>query len=170
MHATFFLIGSSVEKYPLLVKKVEAAGHCIGNHSYHHLNFWNLSCEQLMNNEILRTQELIFNLTGRKPRFYRPPYGYILDSCQTSLQSRNYVISEWDVDPRDWDIEHNSTKSIEEFTMKFAKDKSIVLLHCGSGDRSKTVKALSHIITYFRSENYQFVRLDELLNTNAYFP
>ena len=170
VHATFFLIGAAVEKYPLVVKKIESGGHCIGNHSYHHLNFWNLSCDQLMKNELLRTQDLIFNLTGRKPRFYRPPYGYLLDSCEMNLRSKDYIISRWDIDPRDWDIKNNSARSIESYIRNAAEDNCIILLHCGNGDRSKTVKALKRIIHYYKGKNYHFVRLDELLGTHAYFP
>jgi peptidoglycan/xylan/chitin deacetylase (PgdA/CDA1 family) len=170
VHATFFLIGSAIEKYPSTVKKIEADGHCIGNHSYHHLNFWNLSCEQLLQEEILRTQEMIFNLTGRKTRIYRPPYGYILDSCKSMLESRDYVVVRWDIDPVDWDVDHNSVKNIEDFIKISAGDHCSILMHCGNGDRSNTVKALPHVIHDLERENYRFVRLDELLKTNAYFP
>jgi peptidoglycan-N-acetylglucosamine deacetylase len=170
VHATFFLIGTAVEKYPLIVKKIDDGGHLLGNHSYHHLNFWNLSCDQLLQNEILRTEDLIFNLTGKRPRFYRPPFGYILDSCESTLRSGNYIISRWDVDPRDWDVKRSSVKSIENYIKEHSGDNCVVLLHCGNGDRSMTVSVLSRIIRYYKGENYKFVRLDELMNTNGYLP
>jgi peptidoglycan-N-acetylglucosamine deacetylase len=170
VHATFYLIGSEVEKYPSLVKMIDAGGHCIGNHSYHHLNFWNLSCDQLFQNEILHTQDLIYGLTGKKPRFYRPPYGYLLDSCASRLSALDYIVNRWDIDPRDWDITNNSVKGIEEYVYKAAADNCVILMHCGNGDRSKTVQALPGIINYLKGENYRFVTIDELMGTRPYFP
>lgn len=41
--ATFFLLGKEVEKYPDIVKDIQAEGHLIGTHSYEHVNLNNLN-------------------------------------------------------------------------------------------------------------------------------
>src|ERR1700712_3882585 len=43
--ATFFCIGDNVRKHPDVFRKVIAAGHTIGNHTFNHLKGWNVSTE-----------------------------------------------------------------------------------------------------------------------------
>ena len=38
--ATFFCIGSNVEKHPEILKSIIDEGHTIGNHTYNHLKGW----------------------------------------------------------------------------------------------------------------------------------
>ena len=38
--ATFFCVGNNVEKYPTVFNSIQAEGHSLGNHSFHHLNGW----------------------------------------------------------------------------------------------------------------------------------
>ena len=37
VHATFFMVGDNVRKHPDLYRKVVAAGHRIGNHTFNHM-------------------------------------------------------------------------------------------------------------------------------------
>ncbi|MDP4282685.1 MAG: polysaccharide deacetylase family protein [Bacteroidota bacterium] len=162
VHATFFMIGSFAEHNGKIVRKIHRQGHCIGNHSYHHLNFWNVSGNDLVNNEIGRTASIIHQFTGVTPRLYRPPYGDIQDSLRTYLELRGYKVVLWTIDPKDWDL-HNTPEEIVRTVVDQAKDSSIVLLHCGNGDRSHTVTALPEIIKGLRNMDFEFVRLDDLL-------
>lgn len=75
--ATFFLVGSFTERNGKVVERIHKEGHCIGNHSYHHLDFWNLNSNDLLEKEIKPTSELICRLTGIQPCLYRPPFGYM---------------------------------------------------------------------------------------------
>ena len=72
--ATFFLLGAECEKYPEIVKKIHADGHLIGVHSYEHVNLSNLTDQAAME-QVDKTDQIIFGLTGEHAQYIRPPYG-----------------------------------------------------------------------------------------------
>src|ERR1041384_3568501 len=41
--ATFFCVGDNAEKHPGIYQQVIAEGHSIGNHTFHHVDGWNIS-------------------------------------------------------------------------------------------------------------------------------
>jgi peptidoglycan-N-acetylglucosamine deacetylase len=72
--ATFFLLGSRAEAEPELVRRIAAAGHLIGNHSWSHPNLALASGDRVLQ-ELMRTSALIEDLIGAPVRFFRPPFG-----------------------------------------------------------------------------------------------
>ena len=166
--ATFFLIGSAVESYGTVAERIHKEGHCIGNHSYHHLDFWNLKSNDLLYKEIEPTSELICRLTGIQPRLYRPPYGYMYGDFAEYLKEKGFYLVLWDIDPRDYEP-GKTAEEITERVVSQAKDKSIILLHCGNGDRSPTVRALPGIIVRLKKMHYHFIRIDEMLKVQESF-
>jgi peptidoglycan-N-acetylglucosamine deacetylase len=161
--ATFFLIGSFIDRNGSVVERIHKEGHCIGNHGYHHLDYWNLTSTDVLGKEIEPTSELICRLTGIQPCLYRPPYGYLYGDCQEFLEAQGFYIIHWDIDPRDYEPD-STLQKITDLVVNEAKDKSIVLMHCGNGDRSHTVKALPKIIRRLKKMHYRFIRIDEMLN------
>jgi peptidoglycan-N-acetylglucosamine deacetylase len=161
--ATFFLVGSFVEPNRNVVERIHREGHCIGNHSYHHLDFWNLKSNELLEKEIEPTSELICRFTGILPCLYRPPFGFMYCDFDEYLKAKGFYIIHWDIDPRDYESD-NTVQKITDKVVNEAKDKSIILMHCGNGDRSNTVKALPGIIVRLKKMHYRFTRVDEMLN------
>ena len=74
VRATFFLIGGELEKHADEGKKIVAAGHEIGNHSYSHVRMI-LVTPSFVKEEIEKTDELIRSIGYQKPTHLRPPYG-----------------------------------------------------------------------------------------------
>ena len=97
VRTTFFMTGAWVQTYPEDVKKIQAAGHDLGNHSENHKNMSTLSkneCEQ----EIMTAHKRIQELTGTNMNLFRPPYGdYDNDVIQTATACGYYSI-QWSVD------------------------------------------------------------------------
>lgn len=166
--ATFFLIGSFVERNGNVVERIHKEGHCIGNHAYHHLDFWNLKSKDLLEKEIEPTSELICRFTGIQPCLYRPPFGFMYGDFDEYLKAKGFYIILWDIDPRDYESDR-TVQEIKDRVVNGAKDKSIILMHCGNGDRSKTVKALPRIIARLKKMHYRFIRIDEMLNVPESF-
>lgn len=92
----FFLLGAECEKYPEIVKKIHADGHLIGVHSYEHVNLSNLTDQAAME-QVDKTDQIIFGLTGEHAQYIRPPYGCwkcnldyetkMIESCGTLIRS-----------------------------------------------------------------------------------
>ena len=97
--ATFFLIGKEVKEYPDIVKRMYEEGHLIGNHTYEHVNLCEVDAKQVKW-QVEQTNDLIYEVTGERPVYIRPPYG-----CWNKQMGEATGMLEilWSVDPRDWE-------------------------------------------------------------------
>ena len=155
---TFFWVGRYLQVYPELGKKVAAAGHAIGNHTWNH-QYYKYN-EDGAAREIDRTTSLIEELTGVKTSMFRPPGGILNNGLVAYAQKKNYAVVMWSADSLDW---RTATQSLMENVMRQANSGGIVLMHDGGGNRSRTVEALPDIIAKLRKEGYTFVTVPELL-------
>ena len=71
--ATFFMLGYTSEKYPELVKEIEAAGHEIGTHGFSHTLIYTQTPE-LYREEMERAVGFLEDLTGKKIIGHRAPF------------------------------------------------------------------------------------------------
>ena len=100
VHATFFLVGFWVDKYPEMVKEIDLRGYEIGNHSENHPKMSQLSVEQ-MKNEITCVNNKICNLIGKTPNVFRAPFGDYSDAVITTLKKLNMHTVQWSIDTID---------------------------------------------------------------------
>lgn len=158
--ATFFVVGIQVNKYPDVLKRIEAEGHLIGNHSYNHPNLTKLSSDELTE-EIQSTDDKIFAALGHVPTLVRPPYGSVNDEVRQQLQDMGKEVVLWNIDPRDWD--GSTVEDMFENIMSNARDGGNILLHSFGGKHiENTVTLLPLIIDELRAQGYSFVTVDEL--------
>lgn len=89
--AIWFSTGENLEKRPEFVTAAVSAGHIIGNHSYSHPDFSQISLKNA-EQEIDRTDKIIRSLLpdeDNHPRWFRFPFGRRGDSDETlSLEER----------------------------------------------------------------------------------
>src|SRR5258708_21162617 len=71
--ATFFVIGVDASQWPQLLKREYAEGHEIGNHTYTHPSFDDISKTEL-HWQLNLTERLIESTIGVKSILFRPPY------------------------------------------------------------------------------------------------
>lgn len=99
--ATFFLVGSWVDKYPDVVKQIAEKGHDVANHSDTHTHVANISYEK--NEEEIKNCALkIEKLTGKKSTLYRGPYGEYNDIVMKAARAQNHNVIQWNIDTLDW--------------------------------------------------------------------
>lgn len=156
--ATFFVLGEKAESYPKLIEQINKDGHELSNHGYSHAYFSNLS-EAKLKQEILATEKLIANISGKKPVLLRPPGNYYNSRSVAVANELGYIFVLWSIDTRDW-----SNVSVNDILHEVEKARpgDIILLHDGRV-RSKTVEALPIIIDTLQSKGYQLVTLSDLL-------
>ena len=165
VHATFFMLGKNVETFPETARAVLRAGHVIGNHSYDHRDLLTKTNGQVRR-EILRTEQILEQVTGQRPFLFRPPYG---DKDRLTLQQSRqlgYVMVEWSVSAEDW--RKPGPDQIVKNVMKEIGNGAIILMHDGDktrhgSDREQTVTAVREIITQLRQRGYAFVTAPDLL-------
>ncbi len=158
--ATFFWIGKHLQMYPEIAKKVVADGHTIGNHTWSHL-YKSMEPEQIKA-EIDNTTASIFKKTGAKTVFFRPPGGELKNGLVEYAVGKKYVTALWSVSPGDAKKGVSSEQIVSD-VVKNVRSGSVILLHDGGGDRSKTIEALPQIIVQLRAKGYKFISLSELL-------
>lgn len=152
--ATFFVLGAEVEKFPEILEHIHADGHLIGVHSYEHVNFGQVG-DEAAKEQIDKTREAIYAVTGEYTGFIRPPYGCWKDSLDEKVDMIEVL---WDVDPLDWATTDADT--VTQRILKHAKEGSIILLH----DASKSsVQAALTVIDALTEQGYEFVTVEELL-------
>ncbi|MCF0137721.1 MAG: polysaccharide deacetylase family protein [Oscillospiraceae bacterium] len=155
---SFFLMGSKAEKHPELVEAMYSDGHLVGNHTYSHISFFKSSGDEIAE-ELAETSDIIESITGERPIFFRPPYGYYTGLM---LNRIDMIAVLWSETPRDWEI--SDEDMICERIVSEARDGQIILLH---DTKEGTVPAVLRAIDILMSEGYEFVRVDELLCRNG---
>ena len=158
--ATFFWVGSALQENPEIGKRVVAEGHAIGNHTWHH--WYRKMDEATAKSEIEKTNELIYQTTGVKTSFFRPPGGYLNNGLATYAKSQQNSIVMWSVTSADTDPRAKYQVFVKN-VLRDAKPGAIVLMHDGGGNRERTVKALPAIISGLKQQGYRFVTVPELL-------
>ncbi|HOE03864.1 MAG TPA: polysaccharide deacetylase family protein [Bacteroidales bacterium] len=83
--ATFFVLGSIAEKHPALIKRIAEAGHEIASHGYSHTPLYNLTPESFRN-EIIKTNQILEQITSVKPKGYRAPYASLNQQTAWALK------------------------------------------------------------------------------------
>jgi cellulose synthase/poly-beta-1,6-N-acetylglucosamine synthase-like glycosyltransferase/peptidoglycan/xylan/chitin deacetylase (PgdA/CDA1 family)/spore germination protein YaaH len=169
---TFFVIGDEANRYPGILKREYAEGHVIGNHTFTHPRFDEISHTQIKW-ELNLTQRLFESTLGIKSVLFRPPYGidhqpeYAEEVAQLPLpQEMGYLIVGQQIDPNDWrqrDGKQIPAQEIVDNVLRQASKGNIVLFHDGGGDRSQTVAALPQAIDKLRENGYQIIAVPELI-------
>ena len=158
--ATFFEIGCNVKQYPEITKRVIAAGHEIGNHTYTH-PLVPLVTGQMLEEEIEMTDALLRSLGYTRPIFFRPPQGKFPADKKGLLQRTGKIAVLWSIDTRDWD--HKPTEEIVSMVENEVAGGDIILFHDFVGGESQTIPAIKKLIPTLKERGYQFVTLSELL-------
>ena len=98
IHATFFVTGEHAELHPDIIERMFQEGHLIGNHTYSHIQLTKSNREKFKN-ELIKTNEILKEITGEEVQYVRPPYGSWDKSFEKEL---NMFPVLWTVDPLDW--------------------------------------------------------------------
>lgn len=159
--ATLFLGGKWMEEHP--DETIELASRPqfeLGNHTYHHPHLPRES-NQRVREEIQRTQDMLYTLTGRTARLFRAPY-VELDERVARLVGEQGLISiqtdlaSGDPDPR------IGARRLADYVVERAKNGSIVIMHM-NGRGWHTAEALPRIILKLRKKGFKFVTVGQLL-------
>ena len=127
--ATFFVLGTRVDSYPEIIKRMQSEGHEIGNHSNSHKNLKSMSTVAQVKAEMDLCANKINKLIGHKPTVMRCPYGSCDNQVVQYAKSEQIPIIQWDIDTRDWESRNVNAILTKTFNGGGLSDGSIVLLH-----------------------------------------
>ena len=101
VRATFFLIGNHVRRYPELARSVADAGHLIGNHTVMHPDLARKDLARIRN-ELMECQNILADVTGVVPKYFRPPYGSRRPAVLRMAREFGLTPVLWNVAAQDW--------------------------------------------------------------------
>ncbi len=114
VHATFFLCGYWVDKYPEEVQKIADGGHDLGNHSATHPHMSQLSKEDIAK-ELQGCHNAVKELTGIDMQLFRPPFGEYNNTVIEAATENGYYTIQWDVDSLEIKRKEKRQKNIDCF-------------------------------------------------------
>ncbi len=150
--ASFFVIGEKAEKYPEIIKRMYEEGHVIGNHTYTHVQLTTLSNEKACE-EIKKTCQVLYDITGEYPEFIRPPFGSWDENLECGIDLMPVM---WTIDTLDWSSKNADSVVVK--AMKQVKENSIILLH---DNYESSVEGALRIIDQMMAQGYEFVTVEE---------
>jgi peptidoglycan-N-acetylglucosamine deacetylase len=166
--ATFFMIGRQVERHSQTARRVAAAGHEIGNHSYSHPIFLYRRGRETQR-QLERAQAVIVDVTGVRPRFARPPCGVRTPAYFRTARALGLQTVQWTLAGFDW--QRHMAARIAHDVLRGVAAGAIILLHDGDSenrsDRGATVAALPLIIEGLKERGLRVAPLAQLIEPSV---
>lgn len=160
--ATFFLIGTRMERRPDVVRRIVDAGHEVGNHTMEETPSILLGRTEFA--QQLRETDLLLSRYA-DPYWFRPGSGWYNEAMLAEARDAGYRIvlaSMWPVDAYvPW------TPFVAEYVRRHARPGAILVLHEGKGRGKRTAAILRRILPELQQEGYEITTVGELLRQAA---
>ena len=153
--ATFFCIGSNIEKYPNLFNNILNNGHAVGNHTHQHVKGWTTKTKDYLD-EVRFTQTIIdSHKQSVTPLLFRPPYGQIKPKQGKKIINLGYSIVMWDVLSFDWDQNTSKEQCLDNVLSK-SKEGSIIVFHDSVKASKNMMYTLPKVLDLFSAKGFEF--------------
>jgi peptidoglycan/xylan/chitin deacetylase (PgdA/CDA1 family) len=143
LKATFFLVGEQVQRYPYFAQAIVKAGHEIGNHTFHHVRL-SLLPEPVIDEEIVRAQEVITEVTGQRPIYFRPPGGRFALPVIRAASALGLTTVFWTANSGDY--RHEGVPILEAKILGRVHPGGILLLHQGVGETTRILPGACEVL------------------------
>jgi peptidoglycan/xylan/chitin deacetylase (PgdA/CDA1 family) len=126
VHATFFLLGRSLVSNPGLGRDLVAAGHELGVHGFDHRCLLARG-HRATYGQLARTKDIITDISGTPPRWYRPPYGVLTASALRAARRLDMVPVLWTRWGKDWTAKATPASVLDMVTPGLVGGATILL-------------------------------------------
>lgn len=165
-HATFFVLGEHLERYPWVVQALLQNGHEVGNHSFSHPRL--TKADQVFRERELERTAVELDLIGcpPEPQLFRPPFSAFDDRLKAYLTHTRRKLVLWSLDSGDW--QGLDAATIAKNVLTRVRNGSIIIFHdndeTGRANRRPTIEALKVILPALKAAGYRMVTVSELLS------
>ena len=166
--ATFFMIGRFVRQKPEIARRVQAAGHLIGNHTETH-PWLSFQSAQVIREELRTCNEALEDALGAPVRYFRPPHGARRPIVFAAAAELGLKLVQWNAMGCDWrPIGPERVLANVEKGLHRAQRRGVgtnILLHDGhqqgmGTNRDDTLKATEQLLQCFAREGVRTVTVD----------
>jgi len=149
--AVFFVVCRNLARAnEMLLQREIADGDLIGNHSFDHAHLMKLPDDQLLH-EIAGCNDLVAERTGRRPAFFRPPFGQTSARVRALEQSSGLREMLWDANSEDSWL--TRPEQIMAWSMRESDNFSILLMH----SKPTTAAVLDQVLSGLEGRGFRFV-------------
>ncbi|WP_332693808.1 polysaccharide deacetylase family protein [Halalkalibacter lacteus] len=153
--AIFFVNGHflKTEEDREKLRAIYGMGFEIGNHTMTHPNMSQLSAEE-QRKQIIELNDLIEEILGERPRFYRAPFGVNTEISNEVIEEESMTSMNWTYG-YDWEKEYQEADSLADIMVNTSllTNGANLLMH----DRKWTSEALEEIVVGLREKEYKIV-------------
>ncbi len=172
--ATFFVLGSNVEKNPEMVKRMYDEGHFIANHGYSHVYETIYQSPQAVLDEYNRCNQVVRDAIGEQEynsHLFRFPGGLVGGKYADIKNQANDLLLQNDIVHVDWNAlngDSETTSPTIEYEVQRIQEtvgdkQSVVILMHDAQAKTVTVEALPTIIDYLKEQGYEFKNFYEII-------
>ena len=159
--ACFFLVGERID--PGLLRRMDAEGHIVGNHTFSHKGTGPFAPVRSMVADARRTDDAIAGTLHRRPKLFRPPFGVTNPMIGGMVRRMGYTVIGWSI--RSLDTLAGPRGKVVERIRRQLHDGAVILLH---DNRTGSPQLAELVLRMLAQEGYEVVRVDKLLNIHAY--
>ncbi|MER2147285.1 MAG: polysaccharide deacetylase family protein [Aerococcus urinaeequi] len=149
-----YLQGEDGEEGRQALKEIADMGHVIGNHTLTHYSLDQVPDEETLRHEIIGNQDIIEEVIGYRPKFFRPPHGIEIPELEGILEEENMVAMNWSYG-FDWDENYSDPATLADVMVntEFLSPGANLLMH----DLTWTNEAMPAILDGIQAKGYEFV-------------
>jgi len=125
--ATFFMVGTEVERDPDTARAVVAAGHEVGSHSMNHLDHEEVPPADAVA-DMAEGAAAMSAVLGFEPNLYRAPYGHFTTETVAEARRRGWTCVHWSALGEDWE-DGVTGREVADRIVSHLAPGAIVLLH-----------------------------------------
>lgn len=149
--ATFFCLGKNAEQHPDILENIMLNGHCIGNHTYSHVNAWRLSAKDFLS-DVAKCNEVF------RSSLFRPPFGNLPLTGLKEL-AKEYKIIMWSLMSYDFDKRVDPDIIVSRL-IRLTKPGSVWVFHDSTKAMESCLIALPRLMEYFMKQGFTFEKID----------
>ncbi len=158
IRCTFFMQGIYLKYHPEMAKAISDRGHEMANHSMNHPDMRECDDAKIYR-EIQSCNEIIREVTGQTPRFYRPPSGWFTYRDRAIGRALGCEMVQWTFDSLDG-FDESTEAMVRNAMFHNSAPGAIILMHLYG---RYTLQVLDEYIPHMQSLGYEFVTVGELL-------
>ncbi|WP_432994705.1 polysaccharide deacetylase family protein [Dactylosporangium sp. CA-233914] len=153
VRATFFLLGSMLDADPQLGRELVDKGHEVAVHGWHHRCLLRRG-PVATDHDIARARRLVAAVTGRDPRWYRPPYGVFTLAALRTCRRLSLTPVLWTAWGRDWEAGATPDSIVRTVTRRLSGGGTVLLhdtdITSAPGSWRRTADALPVLLDWAR--------------------
>ena len=172
--ATFFVLGSNVEKNPDMVKRMYDEGHFIANHGYSHVYEAIYQSPQTVLDEYNKCNQVVRDAIGEQEynsHLFRFPGGLVGGKYADIKNQANELLLQNNIVHVDWNALNGDSETtsptiayeIQRIQETVGEKQSVVILMHDAQAKKVTVEALPGIIDYLQGQGYEFKNFYEII-------